>query len=51
MSDLQKMFKLNKLVLKFVPKSYMRYLKENMDTKKIVRITVRSPLLKGLSNF
>ena len=45
------MIKLNKLVLKFVPKSYMKYLKENMDTKIIVRIDIRFTFATDLSLF
>lgn len=35
---MKKMLKLNQLVLKFVPKNYLKYLKENMDTKIAVLI-------------
>jgi len=34
--DLRKAIKLNQMVLRFVPPTYIKYLNENMDTKIIV---------------
>lgn len=43
---MKKMIKLNQLVMKFVPLNYLKYLKDNMDTKIAV-----NPLKKNLLIF